>query len=181
MAIQTINPMAIKKGAQGQKIKSYGTSSNFDAMMDAVSAMTPTATTAGAMYGSSNSAAVLAAAFSGVNQAGAQMSGYGGSPAAMMGGGGTPYLAGGFNGGAKYSTSQGSIGALSDPNAPVVPGTEGFGQMDMINSMNQNNLHLLELQATMQSNMQGWNTKSNILSADHRARMAMIEKFTARG
>ena len=51
----------------------------------------------------------------------------------------------------------------------------------MINTMNQNNLQLLELQATMQSNMQGWTTKSNVLSADHRARMAMIEKFTARG
>ena len=63
----------------------------------------------------------------------------------------------------------------------VVPGTEGFSQWDLINTMNQNNLQLLELQATMQSNMQGWNTKSNILSADHRARMAMIEKFTARG
>ncbi len=183
MAIQTVNPMAIKKGATGQKSKSYGTSSNFDAMMGAVSAMTPTVSTAGNMYGSSNSSAVLAAAFSGINQAGAQMSGYGGggSPAAMMGGGGTPYLAGGSAGGMKYSNANGSIDALSDPNAPVVAGTEGFGQMDMINSMNSNNLHLLELQATMQSNMQGWNTKSNILSADHRARMAMIEKFTARG
>ena len=47
--------------------------------------------------------------------------------------------------------------------------------------MNQNNLQLIELQAIMQSNMQTWNTKSNILSADHRAKMSMIEKFTARG
>ena len=180
MAIQTVNPMAIKKGAGGQKARSYGTSSNFDAMMGAVSAMTPTAMTAGNMYSGGNSAAVLAAAFSGINQAGAQMSGYGANPTAMTGVSSAPYLAGGSSGGMKYS-STGQLGSLN-PDAPVVAGTgEDFSQMDMINSMNQNNLELLELQATMQSNMQGWNTKSNILSADHRARMAMIEKFTARG
>ena len=78
------------------------------------------------------------------------------------------------------SGATGSLGGLGDSNSSVVSGTDGFSQMDMINTMNQNNLQLLELQAVMQSNMQQWNTKSNILSADHRARMAMIEKFTAR-
>lgn len=169
MTIETVNPLAIKKGAKGNKAKMYGTSSNFDAMLDMVSAMSPTATTAGGMYASPNSATVLAAAFSGVNEFNAQTSGLG-----------TPYLASGMGGWGGNYASAGALGGL-DPNAPVVPGTEGFSHMDMINTMNQNNLKLLELQAVMQSNMQGWNTKSNILSADHRARMAMIEKFTARG
>jgi len=54
-------------------------------------------------------------------------------------------------------------------------------QQELMQTMNANNLKLLELQALMQSNMQSWTTKSNILSADHRARMSMIEKFSARG
>ncbi|MFH1829451.1 MAG: hypothetical protein ABH871_01575 [Pseudomonadota bacterium] len=151
---------------KASKVKGMG-GGDFDVMLDAVSAMGPTATTSSQMYGSGNSSAVLAAAFSGI------------SSGAQTLGGATPSFAGGYGAGAQFA-STGSIGTL-DPNAAVVPGTEGFSQMDMINTMNQNNLQLLELQATMQSNMQGWNTKSNILSADHRARMAMIEKFTARG
>ncbi len=155
-------------GPKASKVKGFG--GDFNVMLDAVNAMGPTAGTAAGMYGSSNSSAVLAAAFSGIT-AGAQNFGGGASMTS------TPSFAGGM--GAQYA-STGSLGSL-DPNAPVVPGTEGFSQMDMINTMNSNNLQLLELQATMQSNMQGWTTKSNILSADHRARMAMIEKFTARG
>lgn len=178
MSFETLNPKAIQEGVKtkGTKAKSYG-GSNFDAMLDAVGAMSPAATTAGGMYGSPNSAAVLAAAFSGINATSAHRSGYGVYGGASYGGG-APYFAAGFGG--NYASTGGTIGTLN-PNAPVVPGTEGFSQMDMINTMNQNNLQLLELQAVMQSNMQGWNTKSNILSADHRARMAMIEKFTARG
>ena len=80
-----------------------------------------------------------------------------------------------------YGAKDAGIGMPGGGTAAAVPGYDGFSQSDMINTMNQNNLQLLELQATMQSNMQAWNTKSNILSADHRARMAMIEKFTARG
>jgi len=158
------------KGNSGPKAsKAKGFGGDFNVMLDAVSAMGPTASTAAGMYGSTNSSAVLAAAFSGITTGAQSLGG-----ASMTS---TPSFAGGM--GAQYA-STGSLGSL-DPNAPVVPGTEGFSQMDMINTMNQNNLQLLELQATMQSNMQGWTTKSNILSADHRARMAMIEKFTARG
>jgi hypothetical protein len=146
---------------------------DFNVMLDAVSAMGGTATTATQMYGGSNSSAVLAAAFSGIT-GGAQSLGGGASMTSA------PSFAGGYGAGAHFASAGGSLGSL-DPNAPVVPGTEGFSQMDMISTMNQNNLQLLELQATMQSNMQGWTTKSNVLSADHRARMAMIEKFTARG
>jgi hypothetical protein len=62
----------------------------------------------------------------------------------------------------------------------VIAGTEGYSQADLINSMNQNNLELLELQALMQSNMQAWNTKSNILNADHRVKTTMIEKLSPR-
>lgn len=180
MSFETLNPKAIQEGvkAKGTKAKNYGSygSSDFaDIMLGAAGAMGPAATTAGSMYGSPNSAAVLAAAFSGINATAAHKSGYGVYGGASYGG--TPYFAGGFG---NYASTGGTIGTL-DPNSSVIPGTEGFSQMDMINTMNQNNLQLLELQAVMQSNMQGWNTKSNILSADHRARMAMIEKFTARG
>lgn len=179
MTIETVNPLAIKQGAKAGKIKgAYGTSyggampsygasspSGFDAMLDAVGAMEGVSATTAAMYGDVNSSTVLAAAFSGVGAYGAQ-----------SGGGGVPYMA---SGGMNSLQTGGSL--LPSSGTPVVPGTEGYSHSDMINSMNQNNLELLELQATMQSNMQSWNTKSNILSADHRARMAMIEKFTARG
>lgn len=124
--------------------------------------------------GNYTAAAVLHSAFSAFPGAagGQQMAGatgfgsYGESPG-MMGAG---KFASGIN------TAGGQVGA-------EIPGMEGSGlsQMDLINTMNANNLKLLELQAVMQNNMQAWNTKSNILSADHRARMAMVEKFTARG
>jgi len=169
MTIETVNPLAIKQGAKAGKAKMYGgggsSYSDFNFMLDAVSATQgPTATAMG-LYGDVNSATVLAAAFSGVGATNAQA-------------GGTPSFASGGTGGNYMQTMP---GMLPGSDTPVVPGTENFSQMDMINTMNQNNMELLQLQATMQSNMQGWNTKSNILSADHRARMAMIEKFTARG
>ena len=175
MTIETINPLAIKQGAKANKVKGvYGTSyggtpsygmsspSGFDSVMGAVGAMEGVSAATAGLYGGVNSSTVLAAAFSGVNTYNVQ-------------GGGTP------------SFASGGMNSLSGPSlmpggsSAVVPGTDGFSQSDMINTMNQNNLQLLELQATMQSNMQSWNTKSNILSADHKARMAMIEKFTARG
>jgi hypothetical protein len=169
MTIETINPLALKQGAKANNLKgAYGTSyggsspSNFNTMMGAVGAMEGVAATTAGMYGDVNSSTVLAAAFSGVNSFNAQT------------GGGAPYLASGGMNSLNASLMPGGSSA-------VVPGTENFSHMDMINTMNQNNLQLLELQATMQSNMQSWNTKSNILSADHKARMAMIEKFTARG
>lgn len=170
MSLEVINPLAVEKSAKLQSIgKTKGAGENFGAMLDAVNAMAPAASTANQVYGSQSSQAVLAAAFSGLG-AGSQ---------AFSAGGGTPSYAGGFNGGSKSMglTTTAGAGGLGTP----VFGTDtGFSQMDMINTMNQNNMGLLEMQAVMQSNMQEWNTKSNILSADHRSRMAMIEKFTAR-
>lgn len=153
--------------------KAIGT--DFSGMLDAASAMSPVATTAGSLYGNNSSAAVLAAAFSGIS-AGAASFGSG-ADASMASG--TPSFSGGY--GAQTIGGGSNLGTLTDGSSSVIPGADGFSQMDMINTMNTNNLQLLELQAVMQNNMQGWNTKSNILSADHRARMAMIEKFTARG
>ena len=172
MTLETINTMAIKQGAKASKAKgAYGTSYGGasspqfgNAMLDAVGAFEGTAATAMNLYGGVNSSTVLAAAFSGVNSYNAQAAG-----------GSVPYFA---SGGGNTLTAPGLL--PSSGSTAVVPGTEGFSHMDMVNTMNQNNLQLLELQAVMQSNMQGWNTKSNILSADHRARMAMIEKFTTR-
>ena len=174
MSNQNFNPLAINQGKKATATKAagvYGTSYGGygsprfgNAMLDAIGAFEGTAATAMGMYGGQSATAptVLAAAFSGVNSYNAHTAG-------------TPSFASGGMG------SLAAPGLMPSGNTPVVPGTENFGHMDMINTMNQNNLQLLELQAVMQSNMQGWNTKSNILSADHRARMAMIEKFTARG
>lgn len=176
MGIQPINPVAIQKAVKASTVKTSG--KDFNTFLGAagtkstgdvvygINAMSGAATQAGSLYGGNSANAVLAAAFSGTSQlssianARGQYSSYGMLKAS--GAGATDYISGGGN-------------------SAVIPGTEGYTQWDMINTMNQNNLELLELQALMQSNMQAWNTKSNILSADHRARMAMIEKFTARG
>jgi len=177
MTIEKINPIAIEAGARkgASRGKGVSTGNNFGFMLDAIGAMGPTAMVAGQRYGSPNSQAVLGAAFSGIG-ASAQQVGGGVSGSVSGGfGGGAPYLAAGVG----YKGDTLGVGGLGGTSA--IPGAEGFSQMDMVNTMNQNNLQLLELQAVMQNNMQGWNTKSNILSADHRARMAMIEKFTARG
>jgi len=155
---------------------------DFNAFLGAADAMSGTAMTATQMYGPSGMApAVIAAAFSGT----AQLNQYSQQMSQIS----APSFAGGSAFGAMGST--GGMGAMKYSGMPpgmtgagggssVIPGTDNFSQADMINTMNQNNLQLLELQAMMQSNMQAWNTKSNILSADHRARMAMIEKFTTR-
>ena len=176
MTIEQINPMAIKAKAQqlGFKKMSSGGES-FGSMLDMVGAgMGPVAATSTAMYGNNTAAAALNAAFSGMSAGAGAASGGGMSYGASFGGStsGAPYLAAGMD----YKGSTLSSGSTS-----TIAGTDSLSQADMINTMNQNNLQLLELQAMMQNNMQGWNTKSNILSADHRARMSMIEKFTARG
>lgn len=174
-SIEMINPEAIRSQTKAMGTKSPG---DFNAFLDAANAMTPAFATAGQMYSSPNAQAVLSSAFSGMSTTGglAQQASY-----PSFAGGGMPDYGAGFT---KYPGGPGELpspGGLPSGGDPVVPGTSGFTTADLMNSMNQNNLKLLELQAVMQSNMQAWNTKSNILSADHRARMAMIEKFTARG
>lgn len=175
MGIDPINPVAIQKAVKASSAK--GLTKDFNAFLGAADAMAPATMTGAQMYsGNVNASTVLASAFSGIGQlnsltapsfaAGAGV-GYNGSPIAGYGS-------------LKYS-GQAMTGAAAGTGDGSLFGTNtGFSQMDMVNTMNQNNLQLLELQAVMQSNMQAWNTKSNILSADHRARMAMIEKFTAR-
>ena len=143
---------------------------NFGVALAGADAMLGVASAAG---GTANptAGAVLSAAFGGIGAAGAAMGQYnapmfaGATNMSTGFGGGIPGLQGGI---------PGSTGGS------VIPGTEGFSQADMINSMNQNNLQLLELQAMMQSNMQAWNTKSNILNADHRVKTTMIEKLSPR-
>ena len=156
--------MAIQKSVKATGVKP---SKSFDSFLGPTGiggiadAFGGAAVTAGQLYGGTNAQTVLSSAFSGISSLNAM--------------GANSYSS------LKYSGSYMPSGIPGGGSSAVVPGTEGFSQWDLINTMNQNNLQLLELQATMQSNMQGWNTKSNILSADHRARMAMIEKFTARG
>jgi len=188
MTIEKINPQLIQQpGAnkKGARMKGMSTDSGFGSMLDAIGAMGSTATTAGQMYGGSNSSAVLSAAFSGIGAASGSLGGGGAYGASAGGGamGGAPYLAAGMSTtgtGFKADSTTSSIGAGGLSSTSAISGADGMSQMDMINTMNANNLQLLELQAVMQNNMQSWNTKSNILSADNRARMSMIEKFTAR-
>ncbi len=181
-----IEPQEISNKVAG-KAAMNPAESNFSSFLGAVDAMAPTG--AELMYqgtGSSNAAAVLHGAFSGMSSA-ASVYGYGG------GGGGSALASGGTGAYGDFPGVMGVGGASTvggyagggfkagDPGTSMASGGSAPGTQDMINSMNTNNLKLLELQAVMQSNMQAWNTKSNILSADHRARMSMIEKFTARG
>lgn len=194
MTIESINPLAIAEAAKrkGATFKGQSLSgADFGSYLNMFGAATgPAAATAGSMYGNTPAYVALNAAFSGMGQAASSLSSGGGgmggmSYGASIGGGyaGAPYLAAGT--GVSYKAGGYTGAGTLDPNSPVIPGTgvgpDGLSYGDMISTMNQNNLQLLELQAMMQNNMQMWNTKSNILSADHRARMAMIEKFTARG
>ena len=146
---------------------------NFGVALAGADAMLGVASAAGGTA-SPTAGAVLSAAFGGIGAAGSAMGQYnapsfagGMGNMASMGGGGLPGM-------------QGAAGISGGSGGSVIPGTDNFSQADMINSMNQNNLQLLELQAMMQSNMQAWNTKSNILNADHRVKTTMIEKLSPR-
>lgn len=163
-----------QKPAKGFKRMGTGADTGFStAMLDAIGAFGPAADSANQLYGTPNSSAVIGAAFSGIGTTSAQLGSAGSASYS------TPYMAAGYSGGFSGGYKADNLGGLNDPAMPGVQGAPT--QMELIQTMNQNNLQLLELQAVMQNNMQAWNTKSNILSADHRARMAMIEKFAARG
>lgn len=177
-----INPSEIKKGvgkAQGPA------DSGFSSILGAMDATMPLATELTWQgTGSANAVNVLNGAFTGV---GGAAGAYGFGPAAMGGGGYGGYGAlseyPGMMGVGSAGTYSGYAGGYKATGASSgdLPGVAGFNTQTAVETMNVQNLKLLELQAVMQSNMQAWNTKSNILSADHRARMAMIEKFNARG
>lgn len=116
------------------------------------------------MGGGTTAAAVMHGAFTGLSAGSSPY--YGGMPGLM----GSGKYVGGYEGyGNKYigDTSGGVAGS-------------GMSQTEIFNAMNEKSQELLVLQAGLQQNMQAWNAKSNIISADHRARMAMIEKFTGR-
>lgn len=170
-----INPQEIKAGVTGKTGKAQPKAA-FSDVMDGVLAMGPAAAELTAQWtgGSQLAGAVLNAAFSGIGTTSGGM-GYSayGSYADTPGVFGSP----------RYTTQTGVTGS-------GITGMTGVGatvddpalyQREIMTTMNANNLKLLELQGLMQSSMQSWTTKSNILSADHRARMSIIEKFTARG
>jgi len=190
MTLQPINPIEIQRnqGALGSAGKAKAM--EFGDFLGGVSALTPFATEFTAQAtGNMNAATVLNAAFASFPAAAGSFSGAGGAPS-WSSAGFSPYgLPPGLGGlsnnyaggggalamGSSYPYTAGGAGS------PAVPGTGGaMSQQQLMETMNQNNLQLIELQAMMQSNMQVWNTKSNILSADHRAKMSMVEKFTAR-
>ncbi|MDO8494178.1 MAG: hypothetical protein Q7S68_02450 [Deltaproteobacteria bacterium] len=184
MTVSPINPSEIKAQTTPSTSKTGAKSMGFGETMGAVGAFAPfTGELTGQATGSVNAATVLNAAFTSFPMAAASFSGTAPSWGMASSMGSTPGFygatAGGPGGmpglGASYPSE---VGGLSGGQA--VPGTN-LSQFQLMEVMNQNNLKLIELQAMMQSNMQVWNTKSNILSADHRAKMSMIEKFTARG
>ena len=166
--ITHLNTINMSKPAKASRVGQK----NFGVALAGADAMLGVAAASGG-GGNQKAAAVLSAAFGGIGAAGAAMGQYN-----------APMFAGGM--GSMASMGGGGLPGLGAPGVPggtggsVIPGTEGFSQADMINSMNQNNLQLLELQALMQSNMQAWNTKSNILNADHRVKTTMIEKLSPR-
>ncbi len=182
MSLDPINPQDIQR-VQNQPQQTPRAKGEFADIMGGVSAMSPFATEfTRQATGNVNAATVLNAAFSSFPGAASAFSG--GAPSwSSAGYSATPYGPGayaGYQGGIpglsmQYGVTQPPVSA-----GQAVPGTN-MSQAQLMEVMNQNNLQLIELQAIMQSNMQVWNTKSNILSADHRAKMSMIEKFTARG
>lgn len=146
------------------KASRVGSGKNFDVAMAGAEGMLGVANAAGSLT-NPTAGAVLSAAFGGINAAAVNM----------------PMMSSGKTG--MYASSLSGLdvtGIAGSSSSSVIAGTEGFTQWDMINTMNQNNLQLLELQALMQSNMQAWNTKSNILNADHRVKTTMIEKLSPR-
>lgn len=171
-----IDPLQIA-GTKGPKPKASITGSAFGDIMSITGALAPVAGEVGYQAtGNSNAAAVLHSAFSAL-------------PGAYGAAGGSP----GMYGAASYSTMGGGgygggIGGMGDGGASIGAGyggsTTGMGQVDqaqLIDTMNTNNLHLLELQAVMQNNMQQWTTKSNIYKSIHDSKMAMIQHFAVRG
>lgn len=169
--VQHLKMKPIKLGGKASRV---GSGKSFGVAYAAAEGFMGTANAAMSTTGVTNPTAssVLSAAFGGV-QAGMGAMGTSSMASGMgMSTGGVSGL--GIPGMESVSGIPGSSGDA------VIPGTEGFTQWDLVNTMNQNNLQLLELQAMMQSNLQGWNTRSNILNADHRAKMAMIEKLSPR-
>lgn len=176
-----INPNAIKEAVKS-KAGAGAPKAAFNDVLAGISAMGPATGELMSQWtgGNDKAGAVLNAAFSGIDVAGGYSAGgaYGayGPYSASPGVFGTPSYTtqAGFTSG-KYASS--GITGLGGTNID----DPAQYQQQIMQTMNENNLKLLELQALMQSNMQSWTTKSNILSADHRARTSIIEKFTARG
>ena len=146
-----INPTAIKKAMTSKPAPGVAKAA-FSDVMAGVSAMGPaTAELVGQWSGGSDMAgAILNAAFSGVQTAG-------GAQALNSGAGFGPYSSmPGVMGSPRYTSQTGfaKFGGQTDylGTDTSVPGTE-VPTADLMNSMNSNNLQLLELQALMQSNM----------------------------
>src|SRR3989338_2282830 len=131
--IEAINPAEIQQRERASG-KAMSTSKDFNAWLQAADAMSPMGATINEQYGSTapTSQAVLASAFSGI-QSSSQVTGGGGMAA--------PTFAGGSYGGARGGLYQ-TTGGVPGGSEPVIPGAEGFSTGDLINSMNQNNLHL---------------------------------------
>lgn len=178
-----IDPKAMRSNMSSSKAMS--TSKDFNAFLGGFNAFGDASVEAANQFSSnSNAATVLAAAFSGTTTYGNLQGG--GSPTSFMGSGysGASYGATGSTeqmlglgyGTGKYSSGY-DVGTTSSSEA--VTGT-GVNTGELINTMNTNNLKLLELQAAMQGYMQAWTTKSNLLSTHHKAQMTMVEKLNTR-
>lgn len=171
-----IDPLQVSPKGIGARSKASITGTPFGDILSIAGALAPTV---GEMTyqstGNSNAASVLHSAFSALP--GAYAAGGGGMGAYGMGS--SP----GMYGTASYSTVGGGMGGYGASSELGQGGSTQMGQPDqaqLIDTMNQNNLHLLELQAVMQNNMQQWTTKSNIYKSIHDAKMAIVQHFAAR-
>lgn len=185
-----INPQAVQQSVQSSGAKAaVMPKAAFGDVLGGISPFGGAASelTWQATGGSDLAMAVLNASFSGIDVAkGFSQPAY--SSGAYSAYGSMP----GMMGSPRYTTQPGFTNAKygQDPYSTAIPGYDTAGnttqdiasyKREIMDSMASTNFELMELQALMQSNMQQWTTRSNILSADHRARMSIIEKFTARG
>ncbi|PIR25471.1 MAG: hypothetical protein COV43_05335 [Deltaproteobacteria bacterium CG11_big_fil_rev_8_21_14_0_20_42_23] len=176
--LEAINTQQIRaqSSARAMTTKSDGG----EAFLGILEALGPVTAESAAQAGAGvNSQTVLSSAFSGVSASRHQL---GGVPSYSSATGSGTYVGGGvsstrFNPSVRAASYDGSgPGDLNAGSADTLA-----DRAALLDQMNQSNTELLQLQAQIQSTLQSFNIKSNILSADHRARMSMIEKFTARG
>lgn len=172
----SIDPNQIKAQVSG-KSGMGSVKAAFSDVLDGISDMGPAVAELVGQWsgGSTNASAVLNAAFSGIAVTSdgmrASYGGYGTYPG-MMGSPRyattSPFVAGRYAGYGSYGTTPAGTTGVDDPSQYT---------HEIMASMNQNNLKLLELQALLQSNMQVTSTQSAILKADHETRINMIRNL----
>jgi len=117
--------------------------------------------------GNSGAASVLSSAFSAMPEA----------YAAGSGGGGYGY----YGGGGSVLGKTAGLDSSSYGGSAAAGGVTGdLSSSELMSAMNSNSMKLLMLQAQIQDHSQSTNMRSQIMSADHNAKRAIIEKLNGR-